>query len=63
MGYNTRELTQDGYGMCSNCRKKVFVGDLEICHGCGKYICKSCAKTSRAGAPIKACPRCYEKEK
>ena len=63
MGYNTKTLTEDGYGMCTSCRKKVFVGQLVICHCCDKYVCKSCSKISRMGAPVRCCPTCYSKEK
>ncbi len=36
MGHNTNVLTQDRYGMCTTCHKKVLVGDLVIYHSYNK---------------------------
>ena len=46
-GYNTMQLDEKGYGMCTSCRRKKFTGDLEICFSCDKFVCKDCAKYIR----------------
>ena len=61
MGVNAKELDERGYALCSCCRKKYFLNELEEqCEFCGKWYCKKCAKPVPLGHGFgKICKRCY----
>ena len=49
-GVNSRDLNEYGYALCSCCRKKFSLGDLQDkCEFCNRWFCKSCAKPTPAG--------------
>lgn len=64
-GVNSRDLNEYGYALCSCCRKKFSLGDLQDkCEFCNRWFCKSCAKPTPAGHGFgKICKRCYVKIK
>lgn len=61
MGINANDLDEYGYALCTCCRKKFFISDLEDkCNFCDKWFCKSCAKpTPPPHGHGKICKRCY----
>ena len=64
MSLSSKGLNENGYAMCTICRKKKFVSELETCAVCDKFVCKDCATSRRQGNPYGyVCKRCSEKLK
>lgn len=56
MGTNTTTLDQNGYGLCGTCRKKFYIGQLDSCAYCDKWVCPA-HKKKHGGLTV--CPKCY----
>jgi len=61
MGVNSNELDEHGNALCSVCRKKFNLSELEDqCGICGKWFCHNCAKPTPVGHGYgKICKKCY----
>lgn len=55
MGTNTTTLDEHGYGLCGICRKKFFVGQLDSCAYCDKWVCPVHKKKYKG---LTVCPKC-----
>lgn len=57
MSLNSRQLNEDGYAICTVCRKKFFVKDLKLCSYCDCFVCKTCATKKDASIVCKKCTK------
>ena len=64
MSLSSARLNENGYAICTICRKKKFISELETCVLCDKFVCKDCATYRRQGNPYGyVCRRCAIKLK
>jgi|GEM_PF-2746169 len=38
----SKKVDGDGYAKCVVCKKKKFIGELDICNGCRRFVCTKC---------------------
>lgn len=47
-GTNSESVDEDGNVLCAVCKRKFFIGDVEACSYCGKWVCRMHRRRSSA---------------
>ena len=47
-GTNSESVDEDGKVLCAVCKRKFFIGDVEACSYCGKWVCRMHRRRSSA---------------
>ena len=57
---NTRELNENGEGLCNVCKRKFKIQTLELCMCCDKWCCTSHRGRSKKISGAYICSNCMK---